>query len=129
MRVYLRVLAAAACLTAAGCGGVIDPSKNTVETFAGTIDVGGLELAAEFNSGNGEYDVRFTDIVPAVQYLGLAWGRVLNGTCQIQYNVDFAQVNRSALLGAVSSGRYCVFVYDWGTLTGPVTYTIRVSRP
>jgi hypothetical protein len=121
-----------------GCGGISDPSKNKVESFSGTFDVGGTGRTHLFSaSKNGEFFVTLTALSPdATAYAGILVGQQTGGGCQQifgygSYSTDFAQLNRQALGGPLDKGNYCLIVYDSGyyTLSGPQTYTVRVSYP
>ena len=42
MRPFIGIAIACAGLMAAGCGGITDPSQNTIDNVTGTLAVGGL---------------------------------------------------------------------------------------
>ncbi len=113
---------------AGSCGGVIDPSKNTQESFSGTMELDDLDIH-EFRSENGEYDVRFTAFSPQGNAaLTLTLAQLRNGNCEpINSNVSGA-LNQTVLAGRISSGRYCLVVTPY-IMSEPVTYTVRVSHP
>jgi hypothetical protein len=119
----------AGCLAAA-CGGVIDPSRNQVETFSGADIAPGGGGYHELTSGNGEFSVRITALSPVNNvFMGVRWGQVSQGTCvQLQSNF-FARIDLTALAGAVNSGRHCVEIFDVGAMTQPWSYTLSVSHP
>jgi hypothetical protein len=123
---------AALCLAgliAASCGGVIDPSKNTVENISGTLAPGGLNQH-EFSSKSGEYSIKITALSPVSNiFMGVAYGPVSNGVCVITQSNPFAQLNLTALAGQIGSGRFCVHIYDVGGLTQTSTYTLAISHP
>lgn len=131
----IRRVAAALCLfttalLVASCGGVIDPSKNTVDEFPGTLAVGGSKQHEFTAAKNGEFEIKITALAPNQDaLLGLNYGLIQNGVCTTQQQNFYAQLNRVALGGLMNSGRYCVTIYDVGTLSQPETYTIRVSHP
>jgi len=132
MRVPAAALLAVAGLVAASCGGITDPSKNQVETFPGTLPVGGLTQHPFTASKTGEISVKITALAPSSNaLLGLSWVQATNdGTCtQNTYQQTFAQLNFPAIAGPIVSGRYCIIVYDAIGFTAPQTYTISVSHP
>ena len=45
-------------LAVAGCGGIVDPSSNQVETFTGQIAVGGRSVQGFSASKTGEISVK-----------------------------------------------------------------------
>jgi len=132
MRVPVATVLAVAGLVAVNCGGITDPSKNTIEPFSGTLPVG-LSVEHRFSaSKNGEISVKLTALAPTSNGLvGLAWVQAANdGACTpTTYQQTFAQLNVPAIAGAIPSGKYCIIVYDIGQFTVPQTYTIAVSHP
>ncbi len=135
---------AAAALAIAGalsisCGGIVDPSKNTVETFSGTITPGtGVPMLHAFSSSKtGEISVKFTALSPSSSvYMGVAWTQgSSDGSCTaanlglILQNYSFAQLNLPAISGQIFSGKYCIAVYESSPLSVPENYTVTVSHP
>jgi|SRR6266850_1834033 len=138
----MRARFSAAALAIAGvlsvsCGGIVDPSKNTVETFSGTIAPGtGIAMFHGFSSSKtGELSVKFTALAPASSvFMGVVWAQAPNdGSCTgnlgiLQQN-NFAQLNLPAISGQIISGKYCIAVYESSPLSVPETYTVTVSHP
>jgi hypothetical protein len=123
----------AAALAAAGCHGITTPSSNTTDTFSNTLNPQSQNGHPFSVSKTGEFTVKLTAWGPNSNLLvGLAWTQGNNdGTCTtaiLQQN-NFVSLNAQALGGAIVSGKYCIFIYDVGTLTAPQTYTITVSHP
>ena len=119
-----------ATLLLAGCGDVIDPSRNQTEEFSGTLTPGGPPIEHRFSSAkNGEFEVRVTRLSNADAFLGLVFGPELGGVCTEQQRNFFAQINRVGLGGLINSGRNCVVVFDAIGIAQPLTYTIAVSHP
>jgi hypothetical protein len=125
-------------LIVSGCGGIVNPSSNTVDPFSGTFDIGGGGELHLFSAGkNGEFFVTLTALSPdSTAFVGIFLGQQNSGGCQQifgygSYSSNFAQLNRQALGGPLDKGNYCLQVYDSGysTLSGPQTYTVRVSHP
>ena len=121
----------AALLT--GCGGVIDPSKNTVENFSGTLGVGGTVTFSYNWSKQGEIEVTMTSVTPTptngpiAMFIGQ---RDNSGTCfQLIGYSTAAIVNRKAQFGVLDKGNYCLGVYDPGVLTVPVNFAGTFSHP
>lgn len=133
MRVPAAAVLAVAGLVTLSCGGITDPSKNTVDPFSGTLAVGGEARHPFSASKTGELSVKITALAPASNtFVGLIWAQAANdGSCTnafLQQN-NFAQLNVPALSGAIISGKYCIIVYDVGAFTVAQTYTISVSHP
>lgn len=115
------------------CGGIIDPSQNQVETFSGTIAVGGNTPHGFSASKTGEISVKITALSPVSSTIvGVLWAQASNdGTCNgsILQNNSFGQLNVPAISGQIISGRYCIVMYDAGFFTVPENYTVTVSHP
>ena len=130
----IRGLAAAVIVTfaASGCGGIIDPSKNTVTPFTGIFDVGGADTAKSFSaSRNGEFFVTLTALAPdSTAIVGMGYGQQTSTGCGI-ISSNVVVVGQQAFGGQINKGNYCIQVYDSGysTLSGPQAYTIRISAP
>lgn len=126
---FLAAVAVALAVTAAGCSGVVDPSKNTVDTFTATLPVGG-QTSHPFSAGkNGEFSVRLTSVTPNnATILGVYLGQPVSGVCAQLSSVTSAGVGRDALNGPLNKGSYCVGVIDPGSSVAQ-TYTLQVSHP
>ena len=135
MRVSAAALLAVAGLVAASCGGITDPSKNTVENFSGTLAVGGNAAHPFSASKSGEISVKVSALAPTANaFVGLIWAQAASdGSCSANVGIlqqnNFAQLNVPAISGAIISGKYCMIVYDVGAFTAPQTYTLAVSHP
>ena len=125
-------IALAFAAIASACGGIIDPAKNKVETFSGTLQVGGSSTFNYSWDKNGEIEVTITSVspTPANGAIFFALGQIQNGSC-FQLSGYLAQgiVNRKAQFGVLNKGSYCLVVYDPGVLTVPVTFTGNFSHP
>ena len=128
---------AVAGLLSVSCGGIIDPSTNQVETFSGAVAKGGISSPGfVFTVGKtGEFTVKITALAPASSIvMGVFYTQALaDGSCSVnaqplQQN-NFVLLNAPALTGQIFAGRYCVFVFDPGSLTATETFTITVSHP
>jgi hypothetical protein len=117
-----------ACL---GCGGVTDPSKNTTETFTGTIAPGSPPTVHTFNVSNtGEFSVKVTSMTPTYNgYFATSLG--FGDGCSLVQQNTFSIVGAQALTGPIfQKGKYCVVASDvYGTMTTTETYTMTVSHP
>jgi hypothetical protein len=135
MRVSAAAVLAVAGLISISCGGITDPSKNTVDTFSGTLTVGGQPGVHPFSSSkNGEIAVKVTALAPVSNtYVGLIWLQAQSdGNCSgnvITLQQTLAQLNFTAISNVISSGRYCLVVYDAVGFTATETYTVTVSHP
>jgi hypothetical protein len=132
MRVRLAAaLVAMTGLLIGGCGGIIDPSKNTVDSFSDTLTPLGAAVVKKFNvNNNGEYSVKITAMTPtptAVVGLDLYFGP--NCDALVNRN-NFATLNQTAFTGLIQQkGNYCVAVFESIALPAPLTVTVAFSHP
>lgn len=114
------------------CGGITTPSSNVTDTFSGSLAVKGINPHTFNVSNTGEYTVKLTNWGPNSNLLvGIELTvRENDGSCTsiIQQNL-FAVLNIQALNGAIVSGKYCVAIFDVGTMTAAQNYTMTVSHP
>jgi len=138
----LPVLAAVlVALAGSACDGITDPSKNTTETFSGSVqpnNVGPVHQFAITNSG--ELSVSVTTIVPGSTFLGIVYGQLAGAGCSLiqQAAVSSANLGKTALTAQLTNnGTYCVQAVDPSRLTNlglPAltvgqNYTMTVSHP
>jgi hypothetical protein len=133
--VFRCFLAAVAygCLLS-GCSGVIDPSKNKVETFTGTLAVGATVTFPYSWAKNGEIEVTMTSVTPtpANGPISMAIGDNASGTCLgFQGYSAQAIVNRKVQFGVLNKGNYCLIIYDPfpSALIVPVNFAGTFSHP
>jgi hypothetical protein len=111
------------------CGGVVDPSKNTVEPLMGTVSPGGSFCKPVTVNNGGEYSVKITALSPtptAVLFVG--WFQDPN--CVNTQYTAYATLNTLAFSGPIyQKGTYSVGVADPGTLTVAQNVTVTVSHP
>ena len=133
-----RLSAASVLLALAGalsisCGGIVDPSQNTVESISGTVQPGSARAHWFSAPKTGEIQVKLLTLTPAsIGFIGVQWVQGGNDqTCNgglLQRN-QFATPNSTAISGQIVSGPYCIIVYDWIGLTQPANYTGSISHP
>jgi hypothetical protein len=131
---FRRLLMAVSVATLlSGCSGVIDPSKNTVEPFSGTLAVGAGVTFSYSWSRNGEIEVNLTAVTPTPTNGPIAMyiGQEDNAKNCFQLAGYSAQaiVNRKVQFGVLNKGSYCLGIFDPGTLTVPVNFTGTFSHP
>jgi hypothetical protein len=128
-----RPLAAAAlvvaALAASNCGGVTDPSKNTTETFSGTVAPRGQGQIHTFNVGNtGEYSIKVTAMTPTFNSFFVL--TLASGDCSLLVNQNTLTVGQLMTGPIFQKGTYCVFLSDGlATMTTNENYTLTVSHP
>ena len=122
---------AAAGLFSISCGGIVDPSKNQMETFTGTVNPQGFNPHPFSVNKTGEISIKITALAPLTNVpLGVIWAQAASdGSCVSVIQSAVGNLNLPAISGQIFSGNYCVLVYDLGILTEPETYTVVVSHP
>ena len=104
----------------------------TTDTFSGTVNVGSQDIHTFTASQNGEVDVTLTSAAPpSTIVMGLGIGVPNGSSCTLVAggSIQTAAGTTSQLYGIVSSGTYCVDVYDVGNAASPVTYSVNVAHP
>ena len=126
------VALAFASLLAVACKGITTPSNNQTRPFSGTLDPKGSKSHTFDVSKTGEFTAKLTAWAPNSQiFAGMAWALASNdGSCTtgLQQN-NFVILNAQAIFGQISSGKYCIIIFDPGTLTATQNYTITLSYP
>ena len=130
-RVTAALVLALAGAVSISCGGIVDPSQNTVETFSGTVTPGGVSLVRFSAPKTGEIQVKMGTITPAaVQALGIQWVGSGDGSCNGQlWQSTIATSNATAISTQIQSGSYCLIVYDYLGQTVAANYSLTVSHP
>jgi hypothetical protein len=125
-------LAAGVALVLSACGGIIDPAKNTIETFSGTLQVGGTNTFNYSLGKTGEVEVTLTSTTPSPPSpIWVELGQISSGTC-FQLGAGYVAqgiVNRKVQFGVLNKGSYCLLVVDPGVLTVPVAFVGSFSHP
>jgi hypothetical protein len=137
MRARFAAVLLAAGLMTISCGGITDPSNNSVQTSSGAFAPGGQSAGIPFTASNGgELTVRITALAPNAQtYVGIYWLQdASGGACSsyggLLYQSQFAQVNVPAITGSqINKGQYCIVLYDSVGLSQTETFTIQISHP
>ena len=113
------------------CGGIVDPSQNTVDPFSGSVAPGGGSINRFTASKTGEIQVKMLTITPAaVPALGLQWVGAGDGSCNgQQWQTNIATQNSTAISGQIQSGNYCIIVYDYIGQQVTANYSLTVSHP
>jgi hypothetical protein len=106
-------------------------AKTTIDTFSGTVAVGGSDAHNFTVTTSSEVDVTLTAATPPDGVvMGIGVGS-LNGSTCVPFTGATATTAAGTsvqLAGGLSPGTFCVVVYDVGNQTAPVTYTVTVSH-
>jgi hypothetical protein len=124
------ILALAGALTVS-CGGIVDPSQNTVETFSGTVPPGSGSLQHFSAAKTGEITVKIVTLTPAaVPVVYVQWVGNGDGNCNgALFQANLGTVNATAISGQIISGAYCILVSDYIGQSVTANYTLTVSHP
>jgi hypothetical protein len=125
------VLVLAAAVSTISCGGIVDPSKNQMQEFSGTVTPQGFTSHSFSVNKTGEISVKITALAPLNNVpLGILWAQAdSSGACVAVIQSGVGNLGVPAITGQIFSGNYCVLVYDLGILAEAETYTIVVSHP
>jgi hypothetical protein len=113
------------------CGGINTPSSNQTEQFSGTLPAKGANTHNFNVSKTGEFTAKLTAWAPNSQiFAGLALTLANgDGACTVaRQQSNFVVLNTQAMLDQLIPGKYCIIIFDPGTLTAPQTYTITISH-
>ena len=120
-----------------GCEGEIANLPTTpdpvivTDTFSGTININGAATHNVFTTATGVVSATLTSLGDTPpEKVGFSMGTLAGATCNVVLHNDNAVVT-SNLTGTVSTltGSLCVRVYDVGSLTEAVSYTLTVPHP
>ena len=132
-----RLLTFVAILAAAGCARTtmtsptpVADTEALVREFTSLVIPGG-SASREFEvAAAGTIAVTLKSTTPAGVTVGLGVGIPRsNGSCALSAAVETVAGTSAQLSISADSGAYCAKVYDVGTLTAPVPFTIAISRP
>ena len=103
------------------------PATVTSDTFSGTVSPASPSLQTFTASASGTVTVTATALSPQTT-VGLGVGTLVNSTCSTASQASVQQ-GGTVTETVSASGTYCALVYDPGTLTAAVSYTITVAHP
>src|ERR1700687_781945 len=90
------------------CGGIVDPSKNTVEPFSGTVQPGGNSAHGFSASKTGELAIKVVSLSPVSStVIRVLWVQASgDGTCSggLLQNNTFATAGLTSISGQIISG-------------------------
>ncbi len=129
MKRLVVLLSAVVWLTAAcGSDSTTSPTAGTTETFSGTL-VQGAQNSYPFTTTNsGTVTVTATSLSPALP-VGLGIGTLSGSTCVPSIQNAAAQQSGTVTMTVASASSYCALVYDPGSVSQNVVYTITIALP
>jgi len=125
----VSVLCAAGCDDNTTTTATTPTTTITEPTFSDTLTVNGARIKQFSTTGRGTVTATLTAVGPdSTTVIGLSLGTWNGASCQIVQDQHAAQ--GATLVANVSGvGNLCLRVYDPGTLTAPVTFSVDVSHP
>jgi hypothetical protein len=125
--IYVTLILATISLLSCKIDTTVDPSEYFTETFSGTLLPNGGTFHSFTVDQAGEVQITAVSLVPAAT-IGLAAGTESSGSCSLTDQDDSIQLGELFSL-ELNAGARCVQVYDPGSLSEPVAYTIQVYHP
>jgi hypothetical protein len=131
----------AICVLAAACDegdpGIVQPTVHpatVTDTFTGNVALQAADSHAFVITLSGKIAITLTAVgPPSTAEVGVGIGIPTGLACSLVLG-DGTRVTTTAgstpqISGTVLPGTFCVVVYDAGTLTEPVDYTVTVAHP
>lgn len=130
------VLLLVIAIAAAGCEETMTSPTPTADTdlllreFSSLLVPGG-SASREFEiAAQGQIAVTLKSTTPADVAIGVGVGIPRsNGTCALSTAIETVAGASAQVSIAAEAGKYCAKVYDPGTLTAGLPFTISISRP
>jgi hypothetical protein len=127
----------AALAMAAACGNSTTPTTPTTPTgpttsiFASRLTPGGAVSRQFGASTNGTVTAMLTNAAGPNTVVGLGIGVPTTGLakCALSTAVQTKAGSTPQLSATVDAGNYCVVVYDLGTLTSPIDFSVTLVFP
>ena len=139
--VVALILLTAACAQSDSSTSTTEPSTtappSAVEAFSGTLQPAGTNLHTFTVKETGYVEITLIGVVPqlgagpsAPITLGLGIGTpdTFTGTCLVLYKVNAQAGTAAQIIGTATAGPDCLTVFDVGTLSQPVIYTVTVAH-
>ena len=125
-------------LTSVGCGSntttpttPTTPTGPTTSVFASRLTPGGSASRQFGASANGTVTAMLTNAAGPNTVVGLGIGVPTTGLaqCALSTAVQTNAGSTPQLSATVDAGNYCVVVYDLGTLTSPIDFSVTLVYP
>ena len=111
----------------------ISPSittPTTVDTYSGTIVIGGIVTHAFPTASGGTISIVIESVGPvSTQALGLGVGVWDGAACTLALSTTAATQGVTYEATTNALGNYCITLSDPGTFTEATTYQVRVTHP
>lgn len=136
MRVARALCLAAVAALPAACGNTpTTPTATTTspvtESYSTLLSVRGASSRSFAIPTRGSVSVTLSAVTPAGTVVGLGVGipRANGSGCLLTRSIDTTAAASPQIVIDADVGSYCVQVYDLGTLTDPVAFTVAIVHP
>ena len=136
-RTLLLVTVSIAGLTSASCDDGATATSPTAtspvtETFTGQFIPGGSAARSFTAASAGTVSITLTQAAPpagVVVGLGVGIPQANGSSCLLTQSLQTSAATSPQFTVQVDAGTYCVRIYDPGTLTSQVAFTVTIVRP
>ena len=104
------------------------PTKPGAETWSSALAPGGTSSLSFTVMAAGTINVTMTSAGTTVG-LGVGLPRVSGGGCRLGVSVNTGGGSAPQISTQADAGQYCVQVFDLGTLTDPIPFTLTIDHP
>ena len=104
------------------------PTKPAAETWSSALAPGGMSSRSFTVTVAGTINVTMTSAGSTVG-LGVGLPRVSGGGCRLGVSVNTGGGSAPQISTQADAGQYCVQVFDLGTLTDPISFTLTIDHP
>jgi hypothetical protein len=128
------VLAIGAAMLVYGCGSNNTPTTPTntsttmTENWSSVVAPGGTSTRSFTVNSAGTIAVTLTGAAATVG-VGVGLPRTNGGGCRLGVAVDASAGTTPQISTQADPGQYCVQVYDLGTLTDPIGFSMKIEHP
>ena len=130
-----RVALACVVLAVAACGDQTrsatapsTPAKPSGDTWSSVLAPGGASSRSFTSTAAGTIGVTLVSAEATVG-VGVGLPRLTAGGCRLGVAVSTGGGSTPQISVAADAGQYCVQVYDLGTLTDPIPFTLKIDHP
>lgn len=104
------------------------PTKPGAENWSSTLSPGGTSSLSFTVTAAGTINVTMTS-AGSIVGLGVGLPRVSGGGCRLGVSVNSGGGSAPQISTQADAGQYCVQVFDLGTLTDPISFTLTIDHP
>jgi len=104
------------------------PTTPAAETWSSALAPGGTSSRSFTVTAAGTINVTMTSAGSTVG-LGVGLPRLSGGGCRLGVSVNTGGGSAPQISTQADAGQYCVQVFDLGTLTDPIPFTLTIDHP